>query len=61
MESPLWLALYLLRADPMRAEISLGYGTSLKVPLTVRAHSRPPRGSDKKKNLINDSIKETSI
>ena len=50
MESPLWPALYPLRADLVRAGISLGCGTSLKVPLTVGIHSGPARGLDKQKN-----------
>ena len=37
MELPLWPALYLLRADPIQAGISLGCGTDLKVPPTVGA------------------------
>ena len=49
IESPLWPALYPLRADPVRVGISLGCGTGLKVSPTVGAHSGPPRGSDKKK------------
>lgn len=36
----------------MRAMISLGYGTSLKVAYTVEAYSELSRGSDKKKKLI---------
>ncbi|ESR65395.1 hypothetical protein CICLE_v10010098mg [Citrus x clementina] len=43
IESPLWPALYPLRAYPVRAGISLGCGTGFKVPLTVGAHSGPPR------------------
>ena len=37
MKSSLWPALYLLRADPVRAEISLSCGTGLKIPPTVGA------------------------
>ncbi|ESR46600.1 hypothetical protein CICLE_v10003077mg [Citrus x clementina] len=53
MESPLWPALYPLRADPVPAEISLDcgisldYGTDLNVPPTVEVHLKPSRGSDK--------------
>ena len=59
MESPLWPILYPLRADPVRAGISLdcgislNCGTELKVSPTVDAYLEPPRGSEKKKkNLI---------
>ena len=48
IKSPLWLALYPLQVDPVRAGISLGCDAGLKVPPTVGAHSGPPRGSDKK-------------
>lgn len=41
-------ALYSLRVNSMRAEISLTYDTDLKVPSTIEAHLRPPRGLDKK-------------
>ena len=57
MESSPWPALYPLRADPVRAVISLGRGTDLKVPPTVGAHSRPPRGSDKKKTELMKCLK----
>ena len=53
MESPLWPALYLLRANPVRVMISLYCGTGLKVFPTVGAHLRPPRGSDPKKDKGN--------
>ena len=49
MKLPLWPAFYSLRADPVRAEISLSCGTGLKVPPIVGTHSGPPRDSDKKK------------
>ena len=52
MKSPLKLIFYLLRANPVRAEISLRFGTDLKVPTTVETHSRSPRGLDKKKFKI---------
>ena len=59
MKSPLWPALYPLRADLVRAGISLGCGTSLKVPLTVGIHSGPPRDSNKKQKswvVLNDNL-----
>ena len=49
-KSLLWPALYLLRVDPVRADINLDCGTGLKVSPTVGVHSRPPRSSDKKKS-----------
>ncbi|KAH9647878.1 ANK REP REGION domain-containing protein [Citrus sinensis] len=53
MESPLWPALYLLRANPVRVMISLDCGTGLKVPSTVGVHLGPSRGSDPKKDKGN--------
>ena len=53
MKSPLWSVLYLLQANSVQAKINLDCGTGLKVSLTVRDHSGPPRGSDKKQNPLN--------
>lgn len=49
MESLFWSVLYPLRADLMRVKIDLCCDTDLKIPPTVGAHSKPPRGSNKKK------------
>ena len=61
MKSPLWLALYPLWADPMRARISLGCGTGLKIPPIIGVHSGPLRGSDKKKKKLPLSLNEMKV
>ena len=49
MKSSLCPAFYPLQTDSVQVEISLSCGTGLKILFTARVHSRPPRGSEKKK------------